>query len=171
MENKTNEAQNLEGNSRIDRHLYRLGELENYKVASDQPDVRGWTVIDKDRQEFGIIEELVVDPVQEKVRYLDVNTSRYRPSEEEHRLLIPIGLAKIDDRHDQVQIRDVDKNILDSVPAHNGGFVSRAYEQEVADRFNSQERTPTAPRTADFYSSDLYDESRFYAPGNINRGL
>lgn len=171
MANRRNDAGNRGDFNGSDSQLYRLGELENYKIASDEPDVRGWTIVDRDNKEFGTIEELVVDPDKKKVRYLDVNTSRYRPSEEEHRLLIPIGLAQIDDSHDQVRIRDVEKDILDSVPAHSGGVVSRAYEEEVAERFNNQERTPTAPRNADFYSSDLYDESRFYAPRNRNRGV
>lgn len=169
MDDRTHEAGNRKGSNRSDSHLYRLGELENFRVAGDEPDVRGWTLVDRDNKEFGTIEELVVDPDKRKVRYLDVNTSRYRPSAEEHRLLIPIGLAQIDNHHNQVRIQEVDKDILDSVPAHHGGTVSRAYEEEVAERFNNQERTPTRPRNPDFYSSNLYDESRFYAPKNRKR--
>ncbi len=59
------------------RHLYALNELDDYEVDDNDPDVRGWDVLDEHGNKMGKVEELIVDPKQMKVRYLvvDVETS------------------------------------------------------------------------------------------------
>ena len=60
----------------MDPNLRRLGELDNFEVASDDPDVRGWDVKTRDGREVGEVEELIVDPSARKVRYLEVDLNR-----------------------------------------------------------------------------------------------
>ena len=59
-------------NTENNKHLHRLDELSNWKVASDDPDVRGWTLTDKQGKKVGEVKNLLVSKDAQKVRYLDV---------------------------------------------------------------------------------------------------
>lgn len=167
MNNRRDEAGNRGNVNRNDRHLYRLRELDDYKVASNDPDVRGWTIVDRDNREFGTIAELVVDPGQEKVRYLDVVQKGDRARPEEEHLLIPVGVARIDDDSNRVIVKDMDASFLSSYPVHRGDEITRDYEVEVVERFNRPSGTTRERREGtDFYSNDVYNEDRFYTNRN-----
>lgn len=49
-----------------------LRNLRGYKVAEGDPDVRGWEVSGGDGLRIGIVNDLLVDTVAGKVRYLDI---------------------------------------------------------------------------------------------------
>lgn len=173
---RTNEPLNTRSeNLRNDnKHLFRLGELDDYKVASDNPDVRGWDLLDRDNQKVGTVNELIVDLDRRKVRYLDVNPGNdtFR-GDSEHRLLIPIGVARIDDSNNNVIVNELDRDRLNSFPPHSGGAITRDYENEVVSRFNSTnvDRTETRDDRADFYDNQLYNEENFYNKRDRNRKL
>ena len=52
--------------------LARLGEMSGYKVADGDPDPRGWDVVTHDGQRVGRVDDLIVDPQEERAQYLDV---------------------------------------------------------------------------------------------------
>lgn len=152
------------------RHLYRLGELSDYKVASDDPDVRDWALLDRDNEKLGTINELIVDPDQEKVRYLDViPTKGIREREDEH-LLIPVGIARVNDDKHSVRVDMLDKDAFVTYPAYQGDAITRDYETTLVDRINGigGGSYPRTPSTA-FYDNDLFNEDRFYT--TRNRGV
>lgn len=155
-----------------ERHLYRLKELDDYKVANDDPDVRGWEIVDRDNRKFGTIDELIVDPAQERVRYLDVDPSSDDLERRDGHLLIPIGAARIDENDHKVIVSQIDREMLSSYPAVSGNEISRDYEHDVVDRFNRPATTTRERREGpDFYNHDLYDEERFYTNRGRTRGL
>lgn len=146
------------------RHLYRLGELDDYKVAGNDPDVREWALLDRDHKKLGTINELIVDPEQEKVRYLDVvPTLGIREREDEH-LLIPVGIARVNKDKHTVEVDMLDKEELATYPAYQGDEITRDYELTLVDRINGMGggSYPRTPATA-FYDNDLFNEDRFYA--------
>lgn len=49
-----------------------LRNLRGYKVAEGDPDVRGWEVAGADNLRIGTVNDLLVDTVAGKVRYLDI---------------------------------------------------------------------------------------------------
>jgi photosynthetic reaction center H subunit len=156
-----------------DRHLFKLTELDDYNVASGDPDVRGWSILDRDRNEFGRIDELIVDPDRKKVRYLDVvpNTQSSVDEGDLH-MLIPVGAARIADDGNKVIVDEIDQEHLRSYPMHRGDYISRDIENQVVEKFNrpggaNRNRTDAA----DFYEDELYDENRFYSGRNQNRKL
>ena len=141
-------------------------------MASDDPDVRGWEIVDRDNERFGTIKELIVDPEKKKVRYLDVEPSSDLSSAGNERLLIPIGVAKLDKDHKNVIVNEVDKDALASFPLYSGDVVARDYEIEVVERFNRPGGTTTTTReTGDFYDTTVYDEDRFYTNRTGNRNV
>lgn len=83
--------------------LARLHELDDYKVADGDPDVRGWDVKTADGKRAGKVEDLIVDTGAMKVRYLDVELDRttLQLNEDRH-VLVPLASARLDDDHDDV---------------------------------------------------------------------
>ena len=90
----------------MQQNLRRLGELRDFKVASDDPDPRGWGVRTRDGRALGDVEELIVDPDALKVRYLEVDLDREALGlRESRRVSIPVESAEID-RHRHTVVVD-----------------------------------------------------------------
>lgn len=83
--------------------LVRLHELDDYKVADGDPDVRGWDVKTSDGKRAGKVQDLIVDTEAMQVRYLDVELDRstLQLTEDRH-VLVPLANARLDDDHDDV---------------------------------------------------------------------
>lgn len=53
--------------------LTRLGELDNFKVADGEPDIRGWEVRTISGRQLGEVQELLVDPDAGEVVMLEID--------------------------------------------------------------------------------------------------
>lgn len=113
-----------------DKNLFNLDELSGYKVAEDYNDVRGWNVKDANNRTVGKVDHLLVNKIAERVVYLDVevdtvlieegyNTYQDRVSagvheflnkEGENHLIIPIGMAIIDEENKLVTTGQIDSS-------------------------------------------------------------
>lgn len=84
-------------------NLARLHDLSDYKVASGDPDVRGWHVKTADGQRAGRVDSLIVDIDAMEVRFLDVELDRKTLNlKDERHVLVPLADARLDDDHDDV---------------------------------------------------------------------
>jgi len=112
------------------KNLFNLDELSDYKVAEDYSDVRGWNVKDANNRTIGKVDHLLVNKTAERVVYLDVevdttlieegyNTYQDRVSdgvheflnkEGENHLIIPIGMAVIDEENKLVNTNQIDSS-------------------------------------------------------------
>lgn len=83
--------------------LCRLHDLDHYKVADGDPDVRGWDVKTSDGKFAGKVEDLIVDTNTMQVCYLDVELDRkgLKLKEDRH-VLVPLANARLDDDSDDV---------------------------------------------------------------------
>lgn len=152
----------------IEPHLFRLQELSDYEVSDNDPDVRGWNVYSAEGVKFGEVEELIVDPDAMKVRYLDIEVDEgIEGVTEEHHLLVPIGVASLDEKDDKVFIRTIQTVSLLKTPPYKGGLITREYEDELRQLYFAEKYKPTAER--DYYSSEYYNEDYFYGPRRKKR--
>jgi uncharacterized protein (TIGR02271 family) len=134
-----------------------LSELDDYEVADNDPDVRGWDVISADGRKVGEVEDLVVDTGAMKVRYLDVEVDKEYRADDNRRILIPVGHARLHEKEDHVHINQLSSQDLRTYPAHTGR-IDRSYEDTVHSRFGG-----TAGRSSeDYYASSSFNESEFY---------
>jgi len=178
-----------------------LRELTDYKVAGDDPDVRGWTVIANDGQKVGEVNDLLVDTAALRVRYLDVEldgdllanaTQRTTAvvgayaapgmagigpvlergeggEARHHHVLVPIGIARLDEEHDRVHLEGLDSHDVALLPPYDHRAVlNQDYEAGLRRRFD---RGDTAAADRDAYAGNLYDEDRFYGPRRRRRRL
>jgi hypothetical protein len=88
-------------------------------------------------------------------------TSEHHQGVGTRHVLIPIGNARLDADHDRVLVEGLRADDAAGLPDSNGQNLDRDYETTLR-RFFDQTYTPQPER--DFYSHDLYDQSRFYAP-------
>jgi photosynthetic reaction center H subunit len=141
-----------------------LDELDDFKVAEGDPDVRGWDVMSSDGRKIGEVDDLLVDTSAMKVRYLDVDVDRDLTEDDRDRhVLIPIGYARLDRDDKNVMVDSLNSSDVVGLPEYTHGGVTREYESDVRQRLD---RGYTAgPENEDFYSGEAYDQNRFYGRG------
>lgn len=145
-------------------HLKRLSDMDDFKVADGEPDIRGWDVKTTDGQKLGDVDDLLVDTGTMKVRYIEVELDKEFATDEDHRhALAPIGSARLDDDRDDV-ILPLRATDITGLPPYTRGNVTRDYEARLLERYGAAPaRTGTNATTEDFYSSDHFNEARAFA--------
>jgi len=95
--------------------LRRLSDVD-FTVADNEPDPRGWSVVDGSGRELGDVEDLIVDTAAMKVRYLelDLDDELDRADKDQH-VYIPIASADLDTERKQVIVRDGNATMLRSL--------------------------------------------------------
>jgi uncharacterized protein (TIGR02271 family) len=143
--------------------LTRLKAIEDdYKVASDDPDVRGWDVLDSSGTKIGEVDELIVDTNAMKVRYLEVDLdSDLFDVDDDHHILIPIGSATLDHSGKNVVVSSLNTSSLATYPAYRGETISRDYEHSLMSAFNPEYQSGNVAQDR-FYEGEHFDSGRFY---------
>ncbi len=134
------------------KDLYYLHDLSGYKVAEDYPDVRNWEVQDVDYRKVGTVDALLVSKSAERVVYLDVEVDEHvieegheaygKPTTEgvheflnkdgEDHLIIPIGLVKLDEKHEIVHAHQINYSTFVKTSRYSkGNNIDRDYELGV----------------------------------------
>lgn len=148
--------------------LIPLSNSENYSIRAGDPDVRGWKVTTGGRRVVGVVDDLVLDRTERRIRYLRVRTSRHNDDgERESFILIPVGIAILHPELDEISVPQVMVSSIQGVETTNGGLLVREYE--IAIRRGILAAVPEAAGDLDsdaddFYGHDVYDENRFYRP-------
>lgn len=145
-----------------DRNLVRLKDFSGYEVADGNPDVRGWEVFTLDGVRFGVVEELIVDTAKMKVRYLDIDVDQnIEGVTDDKHLLVPIGVASIDEKEDIIHIRTIETTTILKTPPYKGA-ISKDYEDEIREHYYPEQKTEVRDSERDYYDEDWYDEEKFY---------
>ena len=139
-----------------DIRLTRLEELKGFQVAEGDHDIRGWEVRTPDDRKIGKVEELIVDPAERRVRYMEVKVDRKALGfDDDRHILVPIGAARIkEDGHD-VLIERLPAQGLAGAPVYKRGPITRDYETSLRNYYGAT----TASTDADYYKDDLYDDT------------
>lgn len=166
--------------SEKNKNLYYLDDLSDYKVASDDSDVRGWEVKDADNRTVGKVDGLLANKETKRVIYLDIEVDKsliedghevYNKSanegvhefvnkEGENHLIIPIGLVRLDVEKEKVLTDEIDHNTFAKTKRFSkGAKLDRNYELTVYKNY--------FPERGD-NEDDLKDE-KFYDRQEFNR--
>lgn len=130
----------------MQHNLRRLGDLRDFEVASDDPDVRGWDVQTRDGRSVGEVEELIVDPAAQKVRYLEVDLDRDGMGLSDSRCVsIPVESAEVDRGRHAVLVNGLSRDAIAALPAseYSTGRTQRAGRSASSDRDTRGERRET----------------------------
>lgn len=134
------------------RNLYYLDELSDYKVASDDCDVRGWKVKDADNRTIGKVDDLLVNKKAERVVYLDVDVDKslledgddaheipavdgaygFMNKDGNNHLIIPIGMVRLDEENEIVVADGIDYRTFAKIKRFSkGAVIEPNYELSV----------------------------------------
>lgn len=107
-------------------NLRPLSAMDDYKVSSNDPDVRGWDVMASDGKKIGEVDDLLVDASARRVAYLSVNVDRRLLSGGGHsgHVMIPVEDVRLDRQN--VYIDSVASTGLSSLHSFDAGSFSRS---------------------------------------------
>ncbi len=152
-----------------DLRLARLDELKGFQIAEGDPDIRGWEVRTPDDRKIGKVEELIVDPVERRVRYIEVKVDRkVLGIDDDRHILIPIGTARLKEEGHDVLIERLPARGLAGAPAYTKGPITRDYETSLRSYYGAS----AVDVPENYYKDDIYDDTRVYSQseGVVNSG-
>lgn len=159
-------------NNNKNKNLYYLNELSDYKIASEDPDVRGWQVKDADNRVIGKVDNLLVNKSTERVVYLDVEVDssiieanhdpygtpadadvhEFINKDGENHIIIPVGLVSINYDPDYVYTDRINhRTFAETKRIQSGSPINREYEVVVLESYG---------RNRDDRDRDDYDRNR-----------
>jgi len=162
------------------KNLFNLDELSGYKVAENYTDVRGWDVKDANDRTIGKVEHLLVNKIAERVVYLDVevdeeliekghNTYQTKVSDGVHQFLnkdgenhiiIPIGMAYIDDENKQVITNKIDSSTFAKAKRfRKGDVLDFDYELNTFRHYKSGADIQSLNMTDGFYNQEEFNNT------------
>jgi sporulation protein YlmC with PRC-barrel domain len=163
------------------RRLQELGRSD-FEIVDGQPDIRGWDVKTADGKEIGEVDELILDAQARKVRYMIVDLDDDALDlDGDRKVLIPIGLAELHEKDDDVLIPNVSLDQLRQLPAYDADNFDAAYEQSVCTVFGRTALTDDTATTDDasWYQHEHFNDQKLYqrrlppstSAGNQDSGL
>ena len=142
--------------------LYPLSELDDFQVAKEYPDIRGWEIVGGDGEKLGKVVDLIADVKQMKIRYIDVDVKKdILEDDEVFHILIPLGVAILNRDDHNVIVTGITRANLPNFPLYKREpiYVVRSYETAVQSFFENR----LEPRQKDeFYQHKHFDDSAFY---------
>lgn len=122
------------------RHLVSIDDLDGYKIADGEPDIRGWDVRTLNGREVGEVEDLLIDPDRGEVVMLEVE-------------LRDGGV------HAEVPIRSVQLDRNGKAVLVDSGDIDSRYDVRARDRMLAEERDGIRDRYRDTDRSVSYAAS------------
>jgi hypothetical protein len=145
----------------------RLIELRksNFEVVKGDPDIRGWKVKNLEGKRIGHVDELILDTVNRKVRYMVVDLDKNDFKLDDRKVLIPIGMAEIHREDDDVILPHVNVSQVADLPEYHRDHLDGNYERKVCyalgmakDKSHVEGMDPEP----EFYKHDYYNDDNLY---------
>ena len=155
----------------------RLQELDrsDFEIVKGEPDIRGWDVKDAAGQKIGEVEDLIVDAREKKVRYMVVDLDDGKLKIKHRKVLVPIGLAELDSKHDDVLTPKVSPEQFAELPEYDRNNLTPDTERRIVSTLDRPHpvsapetiRTPSKKSSNERKETDEVDPE-FYKHENYN---
>jgi sporulation protein YlmC with PRC-barrel domain len=143
----------------------RLLELEGsgYEIVDEQPNILGWSIRDTEGRKLGVVSDLLFDPEVRKVRYIVANLRDNDFDLEKRKVLIPIGVAQIHQKEDDVILPSVSTWQIRALPTWRSKQFTEQEERETFNIFSLPAAgTVTATNRTDLYEHAYYNDTNLY---------
>jgi len=159
--------------------LAELSRLDEFEVADESVDIRGFPAYNKMGDYLGDVDELIVDPVAMKVRYVVIDAGTWLES---RKFIVPVGMVRIDEVSNRIYLDNLARETITRLPPYEesrltepdyerrllsiyypervGGFSQFTYDLEEAFRY--PERFGTR--------EELLRRKGTYRPGELQFG-
>ena len=157
-------------NENKNKRLQELGGSD-FEIADGQHDIRGWDVKDANGKKIGEVDELIFDIQTHKVRYIVLDMDDNEFDLDDREVLVPIGIAQLHDKGDDVILPGVTAEHLRSLPEYEEGNVSADVENKIRNAFagvggaaltGAALTSGTVNTDDDFYNHDHFNEDNLY---------
>ncbi len=127
----------------------RLQELDHsdFEIVKGEPDIRGWDVRYLTGQKLGSVEELILDTQEKKVRYMIVDLDENELKLVHRKILIPIGMAELDRKEDDVLIPNISLEQLSRLPEYDKNNLDAAVERRISSTLGREIESTTVTTT------------------------
>jgi uncharacterized protein (TIGR02271 family) len=116
--------------------LRKLSEVDDLEVAPDNPDIRGWNVVDAGDRVIGEVDDLIVDPQAMKVRFLTIDLDKDALNLQDGRsVLVPITNVQLDGDEKRARLVGIDRTAVLQLESADAG------QWEADDPSLTRERT------------------------------
>jgi uncharacterized protein (TIGR02271 family) len=160
----------------------RLRELggSDYEIVDGEPNIKGWDVKDLSGKQIGEVDELIFNVDTNKVLYLvvDLDDNDF-DLDEDKKVLVPIGLAELHEKDDDVILPNVSAAQLSALPAYQKDNITAETESAISAIFAGGALGIAATtledqsKQQDFYQHQNFSDTKFYGkrqqpatPGN-----
>lgn len=137
----------------------------DYEIVPNEPDIRGWDVRDETTRHIGKVEDLIFDPQAGKVRYMVVKVDRAYDKQPNRNVLVPIGLAKLENTDEDAFLPGITTEQLAALPQYDG-TVTKEIENKIrtvlAGAGGAALLNEAANNVDEFYSHDHFDDANLY---------
>jgi hypothetical protein len=146
----------------------RLQELDrsDFEIVKGEPDIRGWDVKNRSEQKIGEIEELIVDAQQKKIRYMVVDLDDNELKLDHRKVLIPIGLAELHEKNDDVILPNVQAEQVRSLPVYDKDNLTPEVERKICSMLGRTNETMNITNMdehhPEFYRHDYFNDDNLY---------
>lgn len=159
--------------------LQALSDLDDLEIAEGEPDIRGWTVRTADGVHVGEVDDLIIDTLAMKVRYMCVELDGATfELDDKRRVLVPLGTARLDDVNDDVFIASSAAQLL-ALPAYDDDTFTTGDSRDSHELFgrpwmtgqtaSADENRINTLDSRDLYEQDQYDDRNFFGARRRNR--
>jgi len=156
----------------------RLQELRSsgYEMVKGQPNIIGWLIVNADGHKLGKVQELIIDTVAQRVRYLVAALSDNKVLQIDKRtVMLPIGMAQLHPADDCVVISGVTPYQLRALPRYDKANLGPRSEIDISQVFG---RAHTALGTTPggeeldqrFYDHEHFNDQRMSRPSRSDAG-
>ena len=143
----------------------RLQELDesDFEIVDGQPDIRGWDVKNEAGETIGEVDELILDAQKRKVRYMVVDLDDDALDlDNDRRVLIPIGIAQLHEKEDDVLLPNITAAQLLQLPVYDKDHLDDEAERAVCTALGRSTVAATGQESTDFYQHDHFNENNLY---------
>lgn len=146
----------------------RLQELDHsdFEIVKGEPDIRGWDVKNSTGEKIGEVEDLIVDAQQKKVRYMVVDLDDNELKLDHRKVLVPIGMAELDEKEDDVILPQVQAEHFRNLPAYKRDELTPDIERQICSTFGRSgddiKSSDVGEHHADFYKHDYFNDDNLY---------
>lgn len=148
-------------NENKNKRLQELGGSD-FEIADGQPDIRGWDVKDENGQKIGEADELIFDVQSLKVRYIVLDLEDNVFDLDDRNVLIPIGIAQLHDKDDDIILPGVTANHLRALPEYEEDSLNADTENQIRNALAGIGGAALAGAALtsenDFYNHDHFNE-------------
>lgn len=136
----------------------------DFEIADGQPNIKGWDVKDAQDKKIGDVNDLIFNPNTDKVVYLVVELDdNDLDLDNDKKVLVPIGLAELHEKHDDVMLSSVSAAQLMQLPAYEKGNITSQTEATIRSILAGDAlAAPTETGKEDFYKHEHFNDDKLY---------